>query len=145
VTLIGSSLGGYLAALFAARHSQTQRVVLLAPGFGFARRWPQRLGEQTMRDWQRTGVLPVFHYGEKAERLLSYDLIEDGRQYEDYPDVQQPCLIFHGEHDDVVPAQWSREFAEGKQNVELHVVDSDHELLNVLEPMWRRVREFVAG
>jgi dipeptidyl aminopeptidase/acylaminoacyl peptidase len=87
----------------------------------------------------------VFHYGDKAERLLSYDLIEDGRQYEDYPEMRQPCLIFHGEHDDVVPAQWSREFAEGKDNVELHVVDSDHELLNVVEPMWRRVREFVTA
>jgi pimeloyl-ACP methyl ester carboxylesterase len=145
VTLIGSSLGGYLAALFAARHPQTQRVVLLAPGFGFARRWPERLGAQTMQEWERTGVLPVFHYGDKAERLLSYDLIEDGRQYEDYPEMRQPCLIFHGEHDDVVPAQWSREFAEGKDNVELHVVDSDHELLNVVEPMWRRVREFVTA
>src|SRR5262245_8888349 len=45
VILIGSSLGGYLAALYAARHPETERIVMLAPGFGFARRWPSRLGE----------------------------------------------------------------------------------------------------
>jgi len=143
VILIGSSLGGYLAALYAARHPQVQKAVLLAPGFGFARRWPQRLGEQTMREWERTGATPIFHYGEKTEKLLRFDLIRDGCQYEDYPDVRQQCLIFHGEHDDVVPAEWSREFALNKANVELHVVDSDHELLNVLEPMWERIRTFV--
>src|SRR5690242_18341270 len=44
VSLIGSSLGGYLAALYAARHPEVRRVVLLAPGFAFARRWPEWLG-----------------------------------------------------------------------------------------------------
>jgi hypothetical protein len=38
VALMGSSLGGYLAALYAARHPEVTRVVLLAPAFGFARR-----------------------------------------------------------------------------------------------------------
>src|ERR1700734_332724 len=37
--LIGSSMGGYLAALYAARHAEVSRVVLLAPAFGFAQRW----------------------------------------------------------------------------------------------------------
>ena len=36
VALMGSSLGGYLAALYAARHPEVSRVVLLAPAFGFA-------------------------------------------------------------------------------------------------------------
>jgi len=45
--VIGSSLGGYLAALYAARHPGVFRaLLLLAPGFGFARRWPQSLGEE---------------------------------------------------------------------------------------------------
>src|SRR5579864_423003 len=36
VALIGSSMGGYLAALYAARHADVERLVLLAPAFGFA-------------------------------------------------------------------------------------------------------------
>jgi pimeloyl-ACP methyl ester carboxylesterase len=143
-TLIGSSLGGYLAALYAARHPDTvERVVLLAPAFGFPRRWPQRLGPEKMSEWERTGWLPVYHYADQTERRVHWDLIVDGARYEDYPDVQQPCLIFHGSNDDVVDAGWSREFASTRPNVELHVVNSGHELTDVLEPMWERVSEFV--
>jgi hypothetical protein len=144
VSLIGSSLGGYLAALFAARYPETRRIALLAPGFGFPRRWPERLGAGAMAKWRRTGVLPVFHYGEKAERCVGYQLIEDGSKYEDYPDVTQPCLIYHGLRDDVVPASLSKNFAASRPNVELHLVDSDHELIDVLESMWPRVRDFLA-
>src|SRR5262249_28124749 len=98
---------------------------------------------EKLAEWQRTGYLSMYHYGENAERQLSYDLIRDGLGYEDYPDVRQPCLIFHGQRDDVVPVQWSLEFAAGRPNVELHVVDSDHELIDVLDRMWERVRAFL--
>ena len=47
--------------------------------------------------------MEVFHYGEGRNCALGYQLIEDAAQYEDFPDVRQPCLIFHGVHDDVVP------------------------------------------
>jgi len=143
ISLIGSSLGGYLAALYAARHANVERIVLPAPGFGFAQRWPQSLGGEKLRRWEREGTMPFYHYGEGKEMSLRYDLIRDGTQYEAYPTVTQPCLIFHGVNDAVVPAEWSREFAQGKANVELHLEESDHELLNILEPMWLRVREFL--
>lgn len=145
VVLMGSSLGGYLAALYAARHPETERIVLMAPGFGFARRWPETLGAGTMAEWRRTGWLPVFHYGEKAQRRVGYALISDGAQYEEYPPVTQPCLIYHGRRDDVVPVEASIEFAAGKANVDLRVEDSDHELLDVLDVMWEGVRRFVTG
>src|SRR5215831_9582172 len=53
--LIGSSMGGYLAALYAARHTAITRLVLLAPAFGFARRWPERLGAGAVESWRRSG------------------------------------------------------------------------------------------
>ncbi|MBI4903440.1 MAG: alpha/beta fold hydrolase [Acidobacteria bacterium] len=143
VRLIGSSLGGYLAALYAARHPETERVVLMAPGFGFARRWPLRLGSEPVARWKQTGSLPFFHYGENAERHLKYTLITDGVGYEDYPAVTQPCLIYQGVKDDVVPVEWSREFAAGRPNVVLREADSDHELINILDAMWVGVREFL--
>src|SRR5277367_2393224 len=38
--LMGSSLGGYLAALYAARHPETvEKLIMMAPAFHFPRRW----------------------------------------------------------------------------------------------------------
>ena len=143
VSLIGSSMGGYLAALYAARHEEVRRVVLLAPAFGFARRWAERLGPQALAEWQRTGIMEVFHYAENGPRRLAYGLLDDGARYEDYPDFRQPALIFHGENDDVVPANYSREFAASHANARLEVLDSGHELLNVLEYMAPKVTGFL--
>src|SRR4051794_18445384 len=46
--LIGSSLGGYLAALYAARHPEVDRLILLAPAFDFHRLWTAQLGPERL-------------------------------------------------------------------------------------------------
>ena len=142
-TLIGSSLGGYLAALYAARHPEVLAAVLLAPAFGFARRWPERLGESQMNAWRRNGWMSVYHYGLERMLPLGYGLIDDGLRYEDFPEIHQPVLLIHGTRDDVVTADWSRQYASARPNVELELVDSDHELANVLDWMWDRIRGFL--
>ena len=110
VSLIGSSMGGYLAALYAARHAEVEKLVLLAPAFSFASRWPETLGERAMAEWKRTDTLKVFHYSEGREVELGYQLIEDAQQYEAYPEVGQPVLIFQGRHDTVVPPEYAVQF-----------------------------------
>ncbi|MCC6862576.1 MAG: alpha/beta fold hydrolase [Bryobacterales bacterium] len=141
--LIGSSMGGYLAALHAARHPEVRKLVLLAPAFGFARRWLQKLGPDLAGQWRSQGFLEVFHYAEQRPRRVGYRLIEDGKQYEDFPDVRQPVLIIHGRRDATVDAECSVEFARDRPNVRLELVDSDHQLLNVLEPAWQLTRDFL--
>jgi pimeloyl-ACP methyl ester carboxylesterase len=139
VRLIGSSMGGYLAALYAARHAQVTKLVLLAPAFGFARRWPLMLGADKLAEWRRTGWLPVYHYGDKMERRVGYELLEDAARYEDYPQISQPALLFHGRQDDVVPVEYSEEFSKRHPQVKLRVLESGHELINVLEEMWGEI------
>ncbi len=144
--LLGSSLGGYLAALFAARHPErVSGVVLLAPAFGFARRWAESLGDATVREWRERGWRSVYHYGEKQERRIGYGLVADGLQYEEFPDVCRPALLIHGRRDDTVDHRLSVRFAEGRPNVALVLYDSDHQLVDVLEPMWERIRDFVSN
>jgi len=143
--IVGSSLGGYVAALYAARHPGRFRLVLLAPGFGFARRWPQRLGEETVRLWRERGWMEVFHYSQGRNRRISYRLLEDGVGYEEYPVVSDLTLILHGVRDDVVPARWSEEFATGRPNVRLVLLDSDHQMLDVLDQVWEATKRFVAA
>ena len=143
VSLVGSSMGGYLAALYAARHPEVRRAALLAPAFGLARLWAESLGAASVAEWRRKGFMEVFHYGEGRQRRLGYQLLEDAANYEDYPDVRQPTLIFHGAHDDVVPAQSSRVFAATRPNVRLEIVDSGHDLLNALDHMAPRIAAFL--
>jgi len=143
VSLIGSSLGGYLAALYAARHIETHRVVLMAPAFGFGRRWPESLGPEKMAAWKKAGEIEVFHYADGRARKLGYALLEDGQRYEGYPDFRQPALVFHGVHDEVVPVRYSEEFAAAHPNVRLEVLNSGHELLDVLEYMASRTLDFL--
>jgi uncharacterized protein len=145
LALMGSSMGGYLAALYAARHPEVTRLVLLAPAFGFARRWPSRLGPNVADEWRTRGRMDFYHYGEGRMRSLSYGLLEDAARYEDFPSFAQPALIFHGAQDDVVPVEASQEFAARHANARLEVVQSGHELLNVLEYMAERVVPFLVG
>jgi len=143
VSLIGSSMGGYLAALYAARHAEIDRVVLLAPAFGFARRWRAHLGEEAVTRWRETGRMEVFHYGQSRATTVGYELMEDAERYEDYPDFRQPALIFHGSQDDVVPARHSQEFARGRPQVQLEILDSGHELTDQLDYMAPKILEFL--
>ena len=143
VTLMGSSMGGYLAALYAARHPELERLVLMAPAFCFLKRWTATLGAAAMEKWRASGSLDVFHYSEGRPVPLGYQLIEDAGKYEDYPKVNQPALIFHGRNDSAVPVEYSEEFAKSHPQARLHVMNSDHELLNVLDDMWIETQAFL--
>ena len=143
VGLIGSSLGGYLAAAFAARHPHVEWLALMAPAFQFPRRWRERFSPEELAEWKREGSRPFFHYGYKEGRPLGYAFIEDAAQYEDQPEFSQPALILHGTEDAVVPAEVSREFAAAHPNVTLRLLRSGHELTDVLDELWTEILKFV--
>lgn len=98
-----------------------------------------------MDQWKHTGTLKVFHYSEGREMDLGYQLIEDAEQYEAYPDVVQPTIIFHGKNDTTVPASHSVAFVERHANARLFLLDSDHELVNVLDDIWIETERFLFG
>lgn len=143
IVLIGSSLGGYLAALYAASHPQITRLILLAPAFQFHRLWAEELGPERLDAWRQTGTLPVFHHSEGREMPLGYQLMEDAARYPAVPNFSQPALIFHGTRDTVVPVQYSAEFAEAHPNARLIEVNSGHELTDVLDEIWRECNCFL--
>jgi pimeloyl-ACP methyl ester carboxylesterase len=143
VTLFGSSMGGYLAALYASQHSNVERLVLLAPAFGFVRRWLGALGPDA-EEWERTGLRSVYHYGERLEMNLSYNLIRDALQFDDNPDFRQPALILHGRQDPTVPAEASVRFVAAHPNCRLVLLDSGHELTDSLERLWSETSAFLS-
>ena len=146
VTLMGSSMGGYLAALFAsANPQQVGRAVLMAPAFDFAARWRARLGEPGFSEWERSGTLPVFHYGEGRQMDVGFELYSDATSYAAFPRLTQPVLVFHGVRDDVVPASLSESFSDLNPGARLRRLDSNHELLDVTETIWKETWDFLQG
>lgn len=143
--LIGSSMGGYLAALYASKHPEIERLVLLAPAFYFPHRWHEELGPIRTSQWKKTGKLDVYHYGEGRMRHVGWGLVEDAKQYPPAPAVSQPTLIFHGLDDVVVPPAFSEEFATGRDNVTLRLVQSDHQLSDQTDYMWTEMERFLFG
>ncbi len=141
--LIGSSLGGYLAALYAARHSSVQRLVLLAPALRFPSRWRERYSAEDLALWKQNGVASVYHYGQQRDAQLGYQLMEDSIKYEDDPDFRQPALILHGTADPVVPVGISTAFASSRPNVTVRLFASGHELNDVLEDLWEETVRFL--
>ncbi len=141
--LVGSSMGGYLAALYAAAHPEVERLALLAPAFGFASRWRQMQGPDVIAHWHDSGWLEVFHYGYKTNRRVHYGLLEDAKNFPGFPDFHQEALIFHGVGDAVVPIDLSRAFVGSHPNTYLREMDSDHELLDVMENIVPEAVEFL--
>jgi len=141
--LMGSSMGGYLSAIYAARHAEVQRIVILAPAFCMARRWHEAWGPERMEEWRTQGYAEVFHYAKQRDERIGYQLMEDAALYPDYPEVTQPALVFHGREDAIVPVEFAREFTGRSPNARLVEFDSDHELTDCMEQMWDETKGFL--
>lgn len=143
VTLIGSSFGGLTAAWLGQTHVQVERLVLLAPAFGFLSHWLPRLGYEQMQQWKNEGFLPVYHYGEEKMLPISYGFAEDAAQYRE-SEIQRaiPTLILHGTKDEVIPFQASEEFASSRPWVTLMQLESDHALQDAADQIWSAIVEF---
>lgn len=134
--LIGSSLGGYLAALFATREPDAvPAVALLAPAFDFARRLATSLGADLDR-WRQEGTRNFYHFREDAEVPLDYSFYEDANRYEAIPDVRIPAAVLHGLRDSVVSPALSVEFSKNRPNVQLEWLETDHSMLDVTDRIW---------
>src|SRR5438552_11345527 len=145
VTLIGSSLGGTLAILAAARpRPRIERVILLAPAVMFAKPGHHLLPPERIEEWRVRGALPFFHHAYEEERLLGYRFYEDSLAYDAFnATVSQPTLIFQGLRDASVDHRTVEVFARTRPNVTLSLLDDDHQLVASLPRIWDGVSELM--
>ena len=142
--LMGSSLGGFTAGLYAARHpEEVERLVLLAPALEFAKKWRARFSAEELAEWKRQGWKSFYHYGRKREERLGYSFVEDAMQFEGEPVFPQPALILHGSRDEIVPVALSRDYAQRYPNAKLTEYPSGHELTDVTEDLWNAAAAFL--
>jgi pimeloyl-ACP methyl ester carboxylesterase len=130
--LIGSSLGGLAAARLAENDARVAALILLAPAFQLARRWKERIGAPEVARWRAEGSHEVIDYKTGEPARVDIGFLDDVETVDapngGWPDVRVPVLIVHGQGDDTVEIDASREFAAGKRHVRLVEVDDGHEL-----------------
>ncbi len=146
--IIGSSLGGYLAAVAAARSPAIARMVLLAPAFRLFERWDRKLSEAEREEWRARGR-EVFHHDSGRNRRLGWQFHEDARAYPPFPAVNVPTLCIAGRRDETVPLEDVAAFVARTPSAQLLEVDEGHGLEGsydrVFEEAWGFLQPLVGG
>ncbi len=143
ITLIGSSLGGLTATWVGEKYPQVKCLILLAPAFDFLRHWLPKLGKAQFKQWQDSGYLSIYHYGENKILPLGYNFLIDGEKYNQGLLTKNiPTLIIHGKQDETIPVAASIQYAQNRDNVKLITPDSNHSLHDEMEFIWQEIKLF---
>ncbi|HUL58455.1 MAG TPA: YqiA/YcfP family alpha/beta fold hydrolase [Anaeromyxobacteraceae bacterium] len=140
--IIGSSLGGYLAAVIASADPSVERLVLLAPAFRLFERWSARLSPAELRDWRANG-LETMHHASNRMRRIGWPFFEDARRWPAFPEVRAPALCIAGRRDETVPLADVEAFVERTPSARLLVVEDGHELAGSLDLIFDEARAFL--
>ena len=126
--VVGSSMGGLVAAAAAQKGVAMARLILLAPAFGFARR---RLAGRRWAGYRKRGTMPTFHHAEGQWLTLGPELLPDLPLFldDDRWQLTPPVAILHGRRDEAVPLSESQGFAARHPGTVLRVLEDDHGLL----------------
>jgi uncharacterized protein len=146
ITLIGSSLGAFVAVHVAAQDvgRRLARLVLLAPALDFGGNRLRQLGEQGIDEWRRSGHLRVFHYADAQFREVGFGLYEDAAQYDAFAvELAVPTMVFQGTRDASVNPAMVERWAQSQPRVTLRLLDDDHQLTASVTVMWEELRAFL--
>lgn len=145
LTLLGSSMGAYVAALFAETQSRVRRLVLIAPAFQFTSRYLKQMDPGVLAGWRRSGFIKVFHHAYGENRRLHYGIVEDAARHDANPLARQlPALLIHGLRDEPVPYRYSIDYLAAHPEARLLLLNSDHQMNDQVEVIWQYVEHFLA-
>jgi uncharacterized protein len=143
--IVGSSLGGLVAARVAERNAAVRGLVLLAPAVGFAARWRGRLDDAAFARWRGGEPIACKDHAGGEPLQVDFGFYEDAAGIDAVPmALAQPLLVFHGRNDDVVDIAGSRALAAASSRARLVELDDGHTLEKSLPIMLPQARDFVA-
>jgi hypothetical protein len=148
LALVGSSLGAFVAVHAAIRDARgaqprVDRLVLLAPALDFGGNRLRQLGEHGIDEWRTAGKLRVFHHAYQTERDVGFALYEDAARYDAFGvDLDLPALVFQGTRDASVDPSMVERWARARANVNLTMLDDEHQLTTSIDRIWRESAVF---
>lgn len=145
VILIGSSLGAFVAVQVALKWPERiSRLVLLAPAIDLRPEKLSELGDRSVEEWKASNSLTVYHFGYGRLMPLGYAFYEDAACYDAMNAVLSlPLQVFQGRRDTAVDPIVVERWCTARPNVELHLLDDDHQLIGSLEYIWAHVEPFL--
>jgi pimeloyl-ACP methyl ester carboxylesterase len=145
VTIFGSSLGGYVAVNAALKWpDRIANLVLLAPALDFGGSRMRDFGGIGLEGWKRAGSLQIFHFGYGRVMPVRYDLYEDATRCGVVDaEIHMPILVFQGRRDIIVDPATVEAWSRRRPNVELHMLDDDHQLAASLGYIWDVTSRFL--
>ena len=145
MVLMGSSMGG-LVGLWNATVQPAAAGAFVAPALGLDETFPSLIGEEGMRRWEESGILPITN--EMGTFELGWGFMEDlrSRRAEQLFELHQlPTIIFQGKLDDRVSWEEVDQFADGTPELTRLILfaDGDHRLLDQKEIIWAETSAFL--
>ena len=137
VTIVGNSLGGWIAWLMAQEHPVVEKLVLIAPAFNMMGLRAKSINPERQHEWRTTGWMPWDDEPAHKDWPLSWKWVEESEAYwKTSFDRLRPVntTILHGLQDTVILPSGSREFVEQllardpAYPVELDLISGDHRL-----------------
>lgn len=136
IFLIGQSLGGAIATIFAAQTQIPSKVILLG-SVGTLNRYSKR----QLEDWKRTGFLEFDNLRNGQKLRINYSYIEDIQQndydlYKFLRKIRCPVLIIHGSEDYTVPLREIETYYKKGQNpfVMLEIIQNTGHTFGIEHP-----------
>jgi pimeloyl-ACP methyl ester carboxylesterase len=137
LTIVGNSLGGWIAWLMAQECDQVERLVLIAPAFNMMGVRARTISSERRHDWHSAGWMPWDDDPLHRDWPLSWKWVEESESYwtSSFDRMRRVrTSLLHGSGDSVIAPEGSREFVELLRRrdpsypVELHLVAGDHRL-----------------
>jgi len=137
VTIVGNSLGGWIAWLIAQEFNIVDRLILIAPAFNMMGLRAKQISAERRQAWQSTGWMPWDDEPLHKDWPLSWKWVEESEAYwKTTFDRLRPVetTILHGRQDTVILPEGSEEFVRKLQKtapafpIDLNLIPGDHRL-----------------